>query len=60
MKQVGQHGYASEHRNLLAELQLIFVTHISPLRPLKQTEDPSVVTADDDELVLEGTCYVKV
>lgn len=25
-----------------------------------QAEDPSVVTAEDDELTLDGTCFVKV
>ena len=27
---------------------------------LKQMEDPTVVTAEDDELTLDGNCYVKV
>ena len=28
--------------------------------PCQQAEDPSVVTAEDDELMLVGSCYVKV
>ena len=46
--------YLKEQR--LTQNALLFLV----LYPLEQMGDPSVVTAEDDELTLVDNCYIKV